>query len=261
MVDSGEGRTRIFKCLMYQNGVMAKRSTSDLLTRGLSFPMSDDDWIVTNLVGGVLFLFSFLLLPLLAIQGFLVEVMSEALGEDDDIPEWGDFGFGVVGTGLKSLLIAFLYLLVPIVAFVGSLLLGAGLDAASGSEEAFGLLTASGSLFSLLLLVVFGYFAPAAQVNFARERTISAGFDFGTIFDVAVSSEYLIGWVLALIIGAVQGVVANLVSLTIVGILLLPWVYFFFGVSTAYIYGRSFANALDVDSGDGSEQASSQLMD
>ncbi|WP_162224193.1 DUF4013 domain-containing protein [Halorussus salinus] len=232
---------------------MVERSTGDLLTRGLSFPMSDDDWLVTNLIGGGLLLFSFLLLPLLAIQGFLVEVMSEALGEDDDVPEWGDFGFGVMVTGLKSLVLGFLYLLVPTTVFVAFALLGIGAGTASGTEDLVGLFTGVGGLAFLVLLLVFGYFAPAAQVNFARERTIGAGFDFGTIFEVATSSEYVVGWVLAFIIIAVQGLVANLVALTIVGILVLPWVYFFFSVSTFYIYGRSFANALDLDAegGDG----------
>ncbi|UPW00659.1 DUF4013 domain-containing protein [Halorussus gelatinilyticus] len=227
---------------------MTERSTGDLLTRGLSFPMSDDDWLVTNLIGGGLLLFSFLLLPMLAVQGFLVEVMSEALGEDDDIPEWGDFGFGVMMTGLKSLVLGFLYLLVPTAAFVAFFLLGIGAGTASGSQDLAGLFTAGGGLLFLVLLLAFGYVAPAAQVNFARERTIGAGFDFDTIFEVATSSEYVVGWVLAFIIIAVQGLVANLISLTIVGILFLPWVYFFFSVSTFYIYGRSFANALDLDS-------------
>jgi hypothetical protein len=124
-----------------------------------------------------------------------------------------------------------------------------------------GVLTAGGALLFFLLLLVFGYFAPAAQVNFARERTIGAGFDFETIFEVATSSEYVIGWVLAFIVIAIQGLAANLISLTIVGILFLPWIYFFFGVSTAYIYGRAFANALDIDSGHGGEQETVEAMD
>jgi hypothetical protein len=206
-------------------------------------------------------LLSFLILPLLAIQGFLVEVMSEALDEDDDVPEWEEFGFEVMATGLKSFVIAFIYLLVPTTVFVGTFILGAGAGAASGSEGVMGVLTAGGALLFFLLLLVFGYFAPAAQVNFARERTIGAGFDFETIFEVATSSEYVIGWVLAFIVIAIQGLAANLISLTIVGILFLPWIYFFFGVSTAYIYGRAFANALDIDSGHGGEQETVEAMD
>lgn len=240
---------------------MAERSTGNLLTRGLTFPMSDDDWLVTNLIGGGLFLLSFLILPLLAIQGFLIEVMSEALGEDDDIPEWEDFGLEVMVTGLQSFIIVFIYFLVPTVVFAGTFLLGAGAGAAAGSEGIVGLAAAGGSLIFFLLLLVFGYFAPAAQVNFARKRTISAGFDFGTIFEVATSSEYVVGWVLAFIIIAIQAFVANLVSLTIVGIIFLPWVYFFFGVSTSYIYGRSFANALSLDGHDDGEQETVQAMD
>lgn len=248
---------------------MAMDSASEVLEDALKFPMSDDDWVVTVLVGGVLIAvyyffafitaiffpliivtFVFLLVPIFLIQGFLVGVIREVLA-GEDLPEWSDAGWQqLLGDGVKLALVGFAYsavLIIPIVV----LALGVGLLGGAAGEQGASAVTGVGSaLVSILYFVgvlVLSYFLPAATVNFARERSVGAAFDVGTISDVILTRDYLVGWLLVIAVSILANIAATVVSITIVGILLVPWISFFFAISFVYIFAHAYAGALDLD--------------
>lgn len=225
---------------------MSQRSTGDLLVRGVKYPASDDDWLRTLLVGGALFLFGFLVVPALAGFGFLVQVVREGLAEDDDIPEFEDFGWEtLVGDGLRVVGISLAYwlalfavlLALSFVAGFQSALVGTSVDAATN-----GVLV----VWAVLLLVA-AWVLPAAIVNFARHGSMRAAFDADLLVAVGTSPEYLVGWLYAIGVAVVQTVLSVALTLTGVGIVLLPWLNFYLAASVAYIFGRSCARAAGFD--------------
>lgn len=224
-------------------------SASDVLEDALSFPMSDDDWVVTILIGGVVAIAGVLLLPFFILQGYFVAVIREVLA-GEDLPEWGDVGMGdLLVDGLKLTAVGLVYALVLVVPFFLLTTLGA-IGGAAGGDAAgavVGLLVAVFVLVYFVGVLVVSYFLPAAIVNFARHRSVGAAFDFGTIRDVVTNRDYLVGWLLAIAINLLSSVVISVLFVTIIGILLAPWVSFFFNVAYFYVFARAYAGALDLD--------------
>lgn len=248
---------------------MAMDSASDVIEDALKFPMSDDDWVVTVFIGGILFAvyyffsfvtaflpiliiitFVFIFGPMLLIGGFQVQVIREAL-HGEDLPEWSDAGIGgLLGDGVKLAVIGFVYSLVIIGPVVLLFATVAFLGGAAG-EEAGSTLAGIGSAISVLLYIVgallLSYLLPAATVNFARSGSIGDGFAIGTITDVVTSRDYVVGWLLAVAVSILMSIVGSIVSITIIGILLVPWVYFFFSISLAYVYAHAYAGGLGLE--------------
>jgi len=109
-----------------------------------------------------------------------------------------------------------------------------------------GVLGVLGMVILLAVIFLVSYVAPAMIANFAREDSLSAAFDALTVLSGTLSREYLIAWVLSVVVGIVLGTVATLLSLLIVGIFGL----FYVQVVTYYLFGRGFAAGLGSDTGD-----------
>lgn len=218
-------------------------SASDVLEDALNFPMSDDDWIVTVLIGGLAIIFGWILfLPIFLVQGYFVAASRETMASED-LPEWGDVGLenlfvdglklAVVNLGYGMIVVLPLFLLFVVATLVGSI--------AEGSGGVFGLLFAGVVLLWFVLGLAVLYVLPAAMVNFSRHQSLAAGFDFGTIGEVVTDRDYLVGWVIAVVVNTIGG------FLSLVLFFVYPWVNFYFRTSVVHIFTRAYAGALDLD--------------
>ncbi|THE65160.1 DUF4013 domain-containing protein [Salinadaptatus halalkaliphilus] len=201
---------------------------------------SDDVW-KTSILGGLFLLFSFLLIPLFLVWGYVVRVLDRTAHGDEDAPAFDDWGTLAID-GAKASVILFAYSLVVLV--VGTVLVGGVLLATGGSPGSVGaaMLVLAGLLTVLAGLVAL-YAVPAALANFAGERRLSDGVDFEAIRPVLGTGTYAAGWLLALGILFVGSFVAGiLAAIPFVGAVLGAILSFYALVSAYYVIGRTWAD-------------------
>ncbi|MFB6303565.1 MAG: DUF4013 domain-containing protein [Haloferacaceae archaeon] len=222
-----------------------------MLEDSLEFPLTADDWLQTVVIGGVLSFLGFLVLPAVVVQGYLLRVVRAAV-EGRDAPSFTDWGELLVdGVRLFVLqLILALLVVVPFIAVFGAAGVFGGL---TGSRAVAGVVGLLGFLVVGLLVLVVGYFLPAAVANFAIEDSLAAAFDVSTLLDGALTADYAMAWLLALVVGFVGGLAGSALSVVLVGV----FVLFYVQVVTYYLFGRGFASGLGAgawamtDAGDG----------
>lgn len=215
-----------------------------MLEDGLGYPVRGD-WIGRIIIGGVLGFLSFLLFPLIFLNGYLYRVLAGTIGGEEIPPEFTDWGdLFVKGVGVT--VIGFAYAIVPL-ALYGIIVvgfLGAGAAVGNGSG---GFLAGMGILAALLLIPVLlfvYYIIPAAIGNYARTGDISAGFDINAISSVVFTSDYLAAILLPIVIGVLLWIVAFVLAVTIIGVVFLPFVQFYGQVAIFRMFGTAFeANA------------------
>lgn len=212
-----------------------------MLEEGLTYPKRGD-WISRILIGGLLSIFSFLILPLFILYGYLLNVLESSYNEVEEPPEFEDWGSLLV-RGLIAWLISIAYA-IPIFLFTMVMIPFIGFGALQDDPVVF--IAGGGLLWFLgtfILGILVAYILPAAFVNYARTNRAGAAFDFRTIVSIAFTMEYLTGIILAFVTVIIIGIVAALVSITIIGLLALPFISFYGYIALAYIMGTAARNA------------------
>jgi len=222
-----------------------------MLSDALRYPANSDGWLRTVLVGGLLTILSVLVLPWFFLQGYYVRVLHGVTNDDPEPPRF-DGWVDLLVDGLKL----FVLNLVVVIAVLGvqafaAIGLGTGsfLADTTGAADpgvAGGVLGVAGVVVLFAAFLLLGYVVPAMVANFAREDSLVAAFDASTVLSGALTREYLVAWVLAVVVGFVLGFVASLLSILIVGIFGL----FYVQIVTYYLFGRGFAAGLDAGGGD-----------
>lgn len=222
-----------------------------MLQEAFEYPRRGEHSLRTILVGGACILFSFLLVPAVLLQGYVLRVLRR--GGDGDPPTFDDPA-GLLVDGLKAFVVQFVYVAVPtllmlvVPAVLGAFVLSLGSTAGSGSGGGGGVVGVVGALVALvfvplLLAVLLGavYLLPAALALLAREGRIAAAFDPSGLRRVAFTREYLVGFLLYLAVSVVGGMVG---SALVFALLLGVFVLFYAQVSAYFIVARSVDDAL-----------------
>lgn len=212
-----------------------------MLEEGITYPKRGD-WLERILIGGLLIMFGFLLLPMFIVYGYLLKVLQTTYEGATTPPEFEDWGSLLV-RGLLAWLIGIAYAL-PIIIFTLLMIPLVGFGALQ--EDPLVFLAGTGVIwFSgvTILGILIGYILPAAYVNYARTNRAGAAFDLGTITSIAFSVEYLTGIILALVVMIVFGILSSLVAITIIGVIAIPFIGFYGYVAAAYIVSNAVRNA------------------
>ncbi|SEL59816.1 DUF4013 domain-containing protein [Haloferax larsenii] len=228
-----------------------------MLSDALWFLKRSDDWFATTIIGAILSLLSVLILPGILLQGYYVRTMQAATRGDESAPSFTDWG-GMFVDGLKLFVVTFVWSLlaiVPSVAFFAIVGVGSAVvsEAASAPGAApstagslgLGVIGLVGMLLVTGLSLLVSYLVPAAGANFAINGSLRAGFDVRTILKGALTSEYAIAWVLAIVVAVVLGTVGSVLAIILVGLLIL----FYAQVTTYYLWARGFADGVGMQSG------------
>lgn len=215
-----------------------------MIEDALSYPTADDEWTERIVVGGLLVLASPLVIPAIALYGYLVRVLRSVAAGESVAPEFDDWEELLVD-GVKALVIGLAYALVPLVAFgVLFSVVGIGFVAAAAGESAAGVgigvvfLAVLGVVAFAVSLVV-AYVVPAALARFALDGSLEAAFEFRALFDAVTTSDYALGWVLAAVVSIVVGAVASALTIVLVGF----FVSFWSQVVSTYLFGRGYVDA------------------
>lgn len=213
-----------------------------MLEDGLGYPVRDD-WIGRVIIGGVLGIFSFLIVPLVVLNGYLYRVLERTIEGDSVPPEFTDWG-EMFARGVGVSVIAIAYAIVPVLVYVVivSVFLGAG--GLVGGDSG-GVLAGLGVLSAVLLVPVllFAYYViPAAIANYASTGELGAAFDVAAITDVVFTADYLAAVLLPIVVGIVLWMVTVFLAITIVGLLFLPFLQFYGEVAIFRMFGTAFRN-------------------
>lgn len=186
--------------------------------------------IAPPIIGGVLFLLFFLIVPLFLAVGYFVRVAGAAASREQHPPGFEDWA-GMLKDGVVIFL-----LFVPIFIVYAILIVGA-------IEVHIGLY--------FVVALLGGYLFPAIFVNFAAERRWQSAYDISAIGELLTDSTYLLGFVLYIFvingIGAIVVMVLLFLSLfTIVGwIIIWPIIFFYWYAIDAALWGRVYAKVHD----------------
>ncbi|THE66619.1 DUF4013 domain-containing protein [Salinadaptatus halalkaliphilus] len=212
-----------------------------MIEDSLSYPVRND-WIGRILIGGVLTALGVLLFPLFLVMGYYVRVLEATTNGDADPPEFTEWG-GLFVDGLKATVIAFVYSFVPFLLW-GVVVFGlVGAGGAIGGDGG-GLLTGLGLVSMLLvlpLMLLIYYLVPAALASFASTGSVGAAFDVDTLKPVLLSSDYVIAILIPFVIGVVLNIVGFILGMTVVGIVLVPFVSFYAYMVIFRLFGLAFA--------------------
>jgi len=210
-----------------------------------TYPTESDDWVKTVLIGGVLALFSFLLIPLFLVTGYLVRVIRAGINDDPEPPVFDDWGTLLV-EGFAGFVIGLIYQLIPLIVF-GVTVGGSIMAMATGSDVGaglgiFGLL--GGMAVWFVLALVFGYFGVVGLANYAHEGRFGAAFDFGVVRSVALDGAYAVPFLYGVGLLIVASIVTGLLNMVpILGAIVGVFVSFYAQVAAGRLWGLGYADS------------------
>lgn len=213
-----------------------------MLGDAINYPLTGDSALKTILIGGLLTIFSILIIPVFLLQGYFLRVLDGASEGVEEPPVFDDWGAMFVD-GLKVFVVALVYVFIPTVVFVVLISVIAGGAILTGDS---GVLAGAG-LFGVLLfflyfivMILAAYLLPIGLTNLAREGTVGSAFDTSTLSSVATSADYVVAVLLAVVIAVVLGTVAGFLTVILVGF----FVQFYVQVVTLYLLGRGVGETL-----------------
>jgi len=208
--------------------------------KAFSTVFDDQSWLVKTLIGGVVSLIPFV--GQVLVYGYALELMHDVMNGRERLPEWDDWG-GKLVKGILAFVIYFVYSL-PIVVLGGCFGLLMGVLGAAEAERAMNAVGSVGSICLGSLGLLYGIFLaltlPTALGRYLETGDLGAAFRFGEV--VALTRDYLGGWIVVLVVSLVISMVAGLVGvvLCVVGTL---FTSFLATVITGYLWGDAYRQA------------------
>ncbi|WP_435066540.1 DUF4013 domain-containing protein [Haloplanus sp. C73] len=220
------------------------------IEEAVRYPANSDDWLKTVLIGGVLTMLSFLIVPAFFVYGYVIRTLRAGIADEAEPPAFDDWGT-LLKEGVVGLVILLVYQLIPLL--VMAVTVGGSITAmATGTEAGAGLGLLgllAGILFSTLLALVFGYVGLIGITNYAHVGSFGAGFDIDVIRDVGLDGAYAVPWVYGIVILIGATAVTSILSLVpVIGAIIGVFITFYGQIAAAWVWGKGFANAMDIAS-------------
>lgn len=225
------------------------------INKAFRFVFDDKQWISKLLIGVLMTLTGFLIVPALILQGYLVKIIRRVMsGQDDELPEWSDYG-NLLRDGFfvtAGQLIWFLPLILLLV--IAGVTTGGFASMVEGSDAAGLIATGGGMLIlcvTLVLVVAALFLTPALLIQYAIKGEFGALFRFGEIRDLIrdhmadILIAFLVTLVASFAISVVFGVLAIIpclgwIAAIILGLAVGPYVSYV----TSHLYGQIAVKAL-----------------
>lgn len=212
--------------------------------KAFSYVFEDQNWVVKVLIGGVLTLLSFLIIPAIFVGGYMIETLrNTALGTTEKLPEWDDWGEKFT-RGILSFLIDIVYYLPVILLGLCLGLIMAAVGAGEGDTEAVsGVLAACLGLPMVAYGILVALILPAARLRYAVTDDVMAAFRLREVFSFI--SDNLSNYAVAILVAIAINIIAVLVvGITVplcgLGLLLMPFVSFWTYAVMAQILGQVY---------------------
>lgn len=212
------------------------------ISKSLTFVLSDDRWLKKLLVGTVFIFFSFLIIPLFFIFGYMLVIVRNVMDDlDYPLPEWDNWG-KLFKEGFALFLVGFVYTLPLWLLTCCSLLFiipGASMEG-DISDAILGLgIVALGGLICLMLILITAYalISPAIMIQYARKGEISACFRLNEI--IAITRDNISDVLLTLVVLVGLSMVLSLAFIApVLGWFIAFGVSIYLGFVISHLYGQ-----------------------
>jgi hypothetical protein len=208
--------------------------TRQIFYESLKFP--SEDWMKVIVLGvwlmlpAIGFIYNFTLIsPILLCLGvfplgYLYRILRSFMEGSDALPSFDDWR-SLASDGFKVALVTIMYLIPPIlVSFLSLVIQGSFNLVFNSTFTLLGFLT--GAPTGLIVLVLVGLFGMIGMANMALYNgEISAAFRFGEILErisLITWKNYLVWYILMMVIGLIAVVTSYLTLMIFIGILLVP---------------------------------------
>lgn len=200
-------------------------------------PTREDGWRRRMLVGGLLVLGWFLIVPLAIVHGYLVRVMREGAGAP-----LGEDPTALIRDGIAVWAIALVYLAIPLI--TGAITVGAAVRAirtgtAEGTLLALTGVLAGGGL-TVLWGLCLGYLAIGGIVTYAHRGRLVDAFSPRLLAQFIPSRPFAIAFAVSLVCLGVAGIVG---AIPLVGWALMPFLFFYALVVSAHLWAQGYTTA------------------
>lgn len=143
--------------------------------------------------------------------------LRSVTADGDEPPEFEDWGDLLVD-GVKLFVVTLIYVVPAVLVF---LVLGMGGSVMDGMDP--GILVSFGSLASAVVLLIVYYVLPGVYAHFSVGGSIGSALEFDELRRLLENGDYARTWLAALGIAILGGFAAFLLQLTVVGVVLLPF--------------------------------------
>ncbi len=243
----------------------SEASGSSMMMGGLdvgtafTFPKDDPSWINKLVIGGLMVLGSFLIIPIFILIGWGVGVAENVLdGEEYPMPEWHEWG-KFMRDGFNIFIAQIVYTL-PfwLLACIGALV-GVGPAIITGSEEIGALGAASMialSCLGVLFMVALLFIAPAIIIQYIKSgRQLGACFQFGEVIGIARDniSTIIVALVAIMVVQFAFSLVLSVLGIIpclgwILGLALMFVAQPYFLASSNHLYGQIARDVVNYES-------------
>lgn len=164
----------------------------------LSDPIGGGTWTKPMLIGSLLILLTPLVVPVLAVNGYIVRLHQRKAAGDSGLPVFGDWGQLIID-GLKVMGIGVVYALLPLI--VGLITVGGSVGTLTTGPVAGRVAAFTGGFGGVAIVsvlgFVFAYLGVAGVINFSHSGALRDGFDVSAIKQLVTSGDYAVAWLAA----------------------------------------------------------------
>lgn len=225
------------------------------VNKSIRYVFDDPQWISKVVIGALLSILGFLIVPALILQGYVVKIIRQVMNGDwDGLPEWDDWG-GLLRDGFNVFIAELVYVLPFIILMIIGLLTTGGAASLAGGEDLTALLATGGALLFICLVFLFAiaflFLAPAILIQYAIKGDLGSMFRFGEVFAIIRNNmadilvAFLVTLVAAFAVSLVGGVLAIIpclgwIAAFIISLAAGPYISFVGG----HLYGQIAAKIL-----------------
>ena len=230
------------------------------VSKAIRFVMEDKQWISKLIIGVLMSVLGFLILPVFILQGYVIKIVRHVMnGNWDSLPEWDDWG-KLLKDGFFVAVAQFVYTLPFILLMIIGGAATGGMANLMGSDDLATIAATGGGLLLLCLVVLFAvallFLTPAILIQYAIKDDFSACFRFGEVFDIIRNhmSDILVAFVVTLVAAFAISLVIGVLSLIpclgwiaafLIGLAVGPYISFVSG----HLYGQIASKILNNKAG------------
>jgi hypothetical protein len=225
--------------------------------RAFTFVTEDKNWVTKLIIGAVISFFSFLIVPIFFLLGYMIAVTRQVLNHKDlPLPEWDNWG-ELFKDGIIVWVAQLVYTL-PfwLLACIGGMAtVGFGFISGDAPDLASaGILATYGLIGCLMIIFAIALFfiTPAVIIQYVRHNEFAACFRFGEVLGIARANIvpilvsalalFAVVFVLSLITGFLSIIpcIGTIIG-WIISVLLSPYIM----IATGHLYGQIARNSTD----------------
>ena len=220
----------------------------EIINDALKYPTSN--WTKVFILG-VIFVASFLIIPIFLAIGYLFRVIKATFAGIDELPDFDNLGEMFVD-GLKVFVVGVAYAIpLIIISAIISAIFGIHYNSAvnAGTFTGFNVFAlATAYIIYLVIAIIIGLIEYMAIANMALyEGDLGAAFKFNEVLDRIARigwGKYIIWYIVMVVLGLIAALISGLLIVILIGIIIAPLIIVpFFGMLAARSLALIFASS------------------